>query len=108
MDAWIWRQLGKPYDKDAQWASGGKVVLPLLQNMLSDPYFAAPAPKSTGREYFNYGWLERQLAIFPALDPRDVETTLVELTAVTISEQVLLCGGCERLLVCGGGAVIRC
>lgn len=71
-------------------------------------YFAAPAPKSTGREYFNYGWLERQLAIFPALDPRDVETTLVELTAVTISEQVLLCGGCERLLVCGGGAVIRC
>ncbi len=104
MDAWIWRQLGKPYDKDAQGASGGKVVLPLLQNMLSDPYFAAPAPKSTGREYFNYGWLERQLAIFPALDPRDVETTLVELTAVTISEQVLLCGGCERLLVCGGGS----
>lgn len=104
MDAWIWRQLGKPYDKDAQWASGGKVVLPLLQNMLSDPYFAAPAPKSTGREYFNYGWLERQLAIFPALDPRDIETTLVELTAVTVSEQVLLCGGCERLLVCGGGS----
>lgn len=21
MDAWIWRQNGKPYDKDAQWAS---------------------------------------------------------------------------------------
>ncbi|AUV00988.1 anhydro-N-acetylmuramic acid kinase [Phytobacter ursingii] len=104
MDAWIWRQLGKPYDKDAGWASGGKVVLPLLQTMLSDPYFAAPAPKSTGREYFNFGWLERQLTAFPALDPRDVETTLLELTAVTISEQVLLCGGCERLLVCGGGS----
>ncbi|XWJ89468.1 anhydro-N-acetylmuramic acid kinase [Phytobacter ursingii] len=104
MDAWIWRQLGKPYDKDAGWASGGKVVLPLLQTMLSDPYFAAPAPKSTGREYFNFGWLERQLTAFPALDPRDVETTLVELTVVTISEQVLLCGGCERLLVCGGGS----
>lgn len=104
MDAWIWRQLGKPYDKDAGWASGGKVVLPLLQTMLSDPYFAAPAPKSTGREYFNFGWLERQLTAFPALAPRDVETTLVELTAVTISEQVLLCGGCERLLVCGGGS----
>lgn len=104
MDAWIWRQLGKPYDKDAGWASGGKVVLPLLQTMLSDPYFAAPTPKSTGREYFNFGWLERQLTAFPALDPRDVETTLLELTAVTISEQVLLCGGCERLLVCGGGS----
>ncbi len=96
---------GQPYDKDAQWASEGKVVLPLLQNMLSDPYFAAiPAPKSTGREYFNFGWLERQLALFPALAPQDVQATLTELTAVTISEQVLLSGGCERLLVCGGGS----
>ncbi|WP_437887593.1 anhydro-N-acetylmuramic acid kinase [Phytobacter sp. V91] len=104
MDAWIWRKLGKPYDKDAQWASSGKVILPLLQNMLSDPYFAAAAPKSTGREYFNYGWLERHLAHFPALAPQDVEATLAELTAVTISEQVLLSGGCDRLLVCGGGS----
>ena len=104
MDAWIWRQLGKPYDKDALWACSGKVILPLLQNMLSDPYFAAPAPKSTGREYFNYGWLERQLAPFPGLLAQDVQATLAELTAVSISEQVLLSGGCERLLVCGGGS----
>jgi anhydro-N-acetylmuramic acid kinase len=104
MDAWIWRQRGKAYDKDAQWACEGKVIIPLLQTMLSDPYFAAPAPKSTGREYFNYGWLERQLAQFPALAPQDVQATLVELTAISISEQVLLSGGCERLLVCGGGS----
>ncbi|WLP21682.1 anhydro-N-acetylmuramic acid kinase [Raoultella ornithinolytica] len=104
MDAWIWRQCGKPYDKDAQWASKGKVLLPLIQNMLSDPWFALPAPKSTGREYFNYGWLERHLARFQGLRPQDVQATLAELTAVTIAEQVLLSGGCERLLVCGGGA----
>lgn len=104
MDAWIWRQCGKPYDKDAEWASSGKVILPLLQEMLSDPWFALPAPKSTGREYFNYGWLERQLAKHPGLAAKDVMATLTELTAVTISEQVLLSGGCERLLVCGGGS----
>ncbi|MDT9423077.1 anhydro-N-acetylmuramic acid kinase [Escherichia coli] len=104
MDAWIWRQAGKPYDKDAEWARAGKVILPLLQNMLSDPYFSQPAPKSTGREYFNYGWLERHLRHFPGVDPRDVQATLAELTAVTISEQVLLSGGCERLMVCGGGS----
>lgn len=104
MDAWIWRQCGKPYDKDAQWACGGKVILPLLQEMLSDPWFALPAPKSTGREYFNVGWLERQLAKHPGLSAQDVMTTLTELTAVTISEQVLLSGGCERLFVCGGGS----
>lgn len=104
MDAWIWRQCGKPYDKDAEWGSSGKVILPLLQSMLSDPWFSLPAPKSTGREYFNYGWLERHLARYPGLAPQDVMATLVELTAVTISEQVLLSGGCERLLVCGGGS----
>lgn len=104
MDAWIWRQCGKGYDKDAAWACRGKVVIPLLQQMLSDPYFAAPAPKSTGREYFNYGWLERQLARFPALAGEDVQATLTELTATTVVEQVLLSGGCERLLVCGGGS----
>nr|VUD30682.1 anhydro-N-acetylmuramic acid kinase [Raoultella sp. NCTC 9187] len=104
MDAWIWRQCGKPYDKDAQWASEGKVLLPLLQEMLSDPWFALPAPKSTGREYFNYGWLARHLARYPGVSAQDVQTTLTELTAVTIAEQVLLSGGCERLLVCGGGA----
>lgn len=104
MDAWIWRQCGKPYDKDAQWANEGKVLLPLLQDMLSDPWFALPAPKSTGREYFNYGWLEKHLARYRDLRTQDVQATLTELTAVSISEQVLLSGGCERLLVCGGGA----
>jgi len=103
MDAWIWRQKGQPYDKDARWASTGSVIRPLLQQMLSDPWFARPAPKSTGREYFNYGWLERQLAHFPGLAGSDVQATLAELTAVSIAEQVLLSGGCERLLVCGGG-----
>ncbi|WP_312477633.1 anhydro-N-acetylmuramic acid kinase [Kosakonia cowanii] len=104
LDAWIWRHLGKPYDENAEWASEGKVILPLLQRMLSDPYFAEPAPKSTGREYFNAAWLERHLVHYPGLAACDVQATLVELTAVTISEQVLLSGGCERLLVCGGGS----
>ncbi|VTR58608.1 Anhydro-N-acetylmuramic acid kinase [Serratia fonticola] len=71
---------------------------------LADPYFALPAPKSTGREYFNISWLEKQLATLPGLTPVDVMSTLVELTATTICEQVMLAGGCERLLVCGGGA----
>lgn len=44
------------------------------------------------------------MAQFPGISPRDVQATLAELTAVTISEQVLLSGGCERLMVCGGGS----
>ncbi|MFK8260590.1 anhydro-N-acetylmuramic acid kinase [Erwinia sp. AnSW2-5] len=103
LDAWVWRQQGKPYDKDGVWGAGGNVAWPLLQQMLSDPYFALSAPKSTGREYFNLSWLEQQLSSFPGLLAQDVQATLVELTATTIAQQVLLSGGCDRLLVCGGG-----
>jgi len=104
LDAWIWRHKRQRYDRDSVWGSSGTVIYPLLQQMLADPWFSLPAPKSTGREYFNLGWVEQQLRHFPGLSPQDVQATLVELTATTIAEQVMLSGGCERLLVCGGGS----
>ena len=104
MDAWIWRNHAKAYDKDAEWAMQGTVNQALLQQLLAEPYFARPAPKSTGRELFKLGWLEHQLSLQPALPAVDVQATLAELTAISICDQVQLAGGCERLLVCGGGA----
>ncbi|QPR27227.1 anhydro-N-acetylmuramic acid kinase [Edwardsiella hoshinae] len=104
MDAWIGRQCGRPYDADAAWGRGGRVHAALLAQMLADPYFARPAPKSTGREWFNLAWLERQLRHWPEVAAQDVQATLAELTARSIADQVVLAGGCERLLVCGGGA----
>jgi anhydro-N-acetylmuramic acid kinase len=104
LDAWIWRNQGKAYDQDAQWARSGTLIPALLEAMLREPWFALPPPKSTGREHFNLGWLEQHLRQFPGLAPQDVQTTLVELTAITISRQVQLNDGCDRLLVCGGGS----
>lgn len=104
MDAWIWRNHAKAYDKDAEWAMQGTVNQALLQQLLAEPYFARPAPKSTGRELFNLGWLEHQLSLQPEIPAVDVQATLAELTAISICDQVQLAGGCERLLVCGGGA----
>ncbi|EOS96846.1 anhydro-N-acetylmuramic acid kinase [Erwinia tracheiphila] len=104
MDAWIWQYKKESYDRGGRWASGGNVSYPLLQKMLADPWFALAGPKSTGREYFNRGWIEQQLASFPDLSAQDVQATLVELTATTIVDQIVINGGCERLLVCGGGS----
>ncbi|TCV99756.1 anhydro-N-acetylmuramic acid kinase [Biostraticola tofi] len=104
MDAWIWRNKGKPYDKDAAWGLSGRLHQGLLSAMLSDGYFALPAPKSTGREHFNLSWLNHLLTRYPSTAPEDVQATLGELTAMTVADQVLLAGGCEHLLVCGGGA----
>lgn len=105
MDIWVWRNQQQAYDKDGEWAESGKVNQALLNDMLNDHYFKRAAPKSTGREYFNMQWLEQHLAHYPLLAPQDIQATLCELTAASIADQVTLCGGCERLIVCGGGAL---
>ena len=64
---------------------------------------------ATGAEEYRSRILLPRLAIAASgalssgLRAQDVQTTR-ELTAISISEQELLSGGCERLLVCGGGA----
>jgi anhydro-N-acetylmuramic acid kinase len=59
MDAWCQDQTGMPFDEDGQWADEGIVNQSLLSNMLSDAYFLKPAPKSTGKEKFNLGWIKK-------------------------------------------------
>lgn len=104
MDAWVHKHLGHPYDKDGVWAASGLVNQALLTQLLSDDYFALPAPKSTGRELFNHSWLEAQLSIFnEAVKPEDVQATLLAFTAHSIANDVRRFGHGE-LLVCGGGA----
>ena len=103
MDAWIWRNRQQRFDRDGRWASSGKVIPVLLKQMLDDPWFSLPTPKSTGREYFNLSWVEKQLQRLPGLAASDVQATLLELTAMSIVQQIRLNGHCDRLLVCGGG-----
>jgi len=103
MDAWIWHQQQKPYDKEGAWASSGQVDTDLLAAMLDDPWFKRPVPKSTGREYFNFGWIEEKLANFALIAPQNVQATLLALTAISITELIKQQGEWDRLLVCGGG-----
>ncbi len=101
MDEWASEHLGKDHDPNGEWAAGGKPVPDLLEAMLNDPWLQRPAPKSTGREHFNRQWLES----FPvhSADARDIQATLLALTVESISREVEA-AGCERILVCGGGA----
>lgn len=107
MDGWCQRHRGEPYDAEGRWAAGGRVLAPLLAAALADPYFALPPPKSTGRDDFHAAWLDALVATHaPAADPRDVQSTLCELTAQAIARALqahLPAAG--RLLVCGGGAL---
>lgn len=105
LDAWVQKNLGLSYDKNGDWGRSGRVSQALLQQLLLQPYFSISGPKSTGRELFNLDWLERQLACLPACSPQDVQATLVELTAVCISQSIKQQKApLNRLAVCGGGA----
>ncbi|MGY4524470.1 anhydro-N-acetylmuramic acid kinase [Pseudomonas sp. TE21394] len=105
LDAWIERKRGQAYDADGAWAASGRVQANLLDTMLADPFFAGSGPKSTGREVFNLAWLDGHLARLPAYRDEDVQATLLELTARSISDSLSNAQqGTEALLVCGGGA----
>jgi len=100
MDAWCLKHTSKAYDKNGGWAMNGKYDEKLLQNLLADPYFRKPPPKSTGREYFHLDWLAKHYS--DAIKPQDVQATLLELTARSITEK--LDKEITILYVCGGGA----
>jgi len=97
LDSWIKKSKQLDYDRDGVWARSGLIDERLLNALLADEYFKKPAPKSTGPEYFNLDWLAAYLSGDES--PADVQRTLVELTAMSISQQitqgadVYLCGG---------------
>ena len=105
LDAWVHQQRGETFDRGGQWAASGKLEPVLLKSLLSDPFFKASGPKSTGREVFNLQWLTQHLAHLPAFAEQNVQATLLELTALTIVDSLQAAQRkTEELLVCGGGA----
>ena len=112
IDAWCQRHTEQSYDKNGDWARSGQVIEPLLKALLAHPYFALPAPKSTGREDFNMAWvdsiLEQVAHQHPnlAYSPADVQATLSELTAVSVAQAIMYTTDnvTGELFVCGGGA----
>jgi anhydro-N-acetylmuramic acid kinase len=105
LDGWHQRHRGGAYDAAGAWAASGHVQPDLLARMLSEPYFALPPPKSTGRDLFNQAWLDGHLAVGAPLAAADVQATLAELTACSIAADVQRHAPAVRdLWLCGGGA----
>lgn len=104
MDTWIFQNQQQAYDKDGAWAKSGTVHEGLLQQLLDHPYFQLKAPKSTGQDMFNLAWLENNLLDFPDLCANDIQTTLCNLTAKCIAQDILNYNpSINKLYVCGGG-----
>ena len=104
MDAWCKQHTGQPFDAGGTWAASGKLLPALLASLLEEPYFAAPPPKSTGRDLFSLTWLAAKLAPFSAERPEDIQNTLTELTASACISCASSYGkNSTQLVVCGGG-----
>lgn len=106
LDSWSALHTGAAFDDAGAWASGGRVIPTLLANLLREPYFALPPPKSTGRDLFNETWLRARLG--PSYDPQAVQATLLELTAQSIRDALArFLPGTRRVIACGGGTKNR-
>ncbi len=104
MDDWIQQNLEQDFDVDGQWASSGQCHQQLLASMLAENYFQENPPKSTGKDFFNLQWLENKLLTIKNISPADVQATLLELSAVSISDAINYhAPDCDEVLVCGGG-----
>lgn len=110
MDLWALKHLGQPYDEAGRWAAGGQVLVELLAALLAEPFFAQAPPRSTGRDLFNAAWLDQHLlAHAPRAEARDVQATLLELSAISVSHAVReFADSPSELLVCGGGVFNLC
>ncbi len=105
MDHWCRLHTGQPFDDRGCWAASGRVDPLLLARMRTEPFFAQPPPKSTGRDLFRPAWLDAMLGDAP-LAPADVQATLTELTASACAHDVRLhASDATTLIVCGGGAL---
>lgn len=105
IDSWCQLQTGQPYDESGNWGRSGQINTELLAQLMTDGYFHRPAPKSTGREYFNMQWLTGYLSERSGLNAADIQATLHALTVHSIADAIrpLARGKCE-VYVCGGGA----
>lgn len=106
MDGWCRASTGRAFDDAGEWAATGQADEAFVEALLADPYFALPAPKSTGREYFHLDWMKARWPAWREADPADIQAGLLEVSVRSICEAAARAsaGGPCEMFVCGGGA----
>ena len=100
------------FDRDARIARRGRLLPQLLNELLSDPYFALKPPKTAGREQYGEAFVARILkwGRQHRARPADLVRTATVLTALSILDafhrHILprTRGSISQLIVSGGGA----
>lgn len=96
----------KPYDRGGAVARGGKILQPVLEELLDGEYFRLKPPKTTGREEFGDKYAEALLRRCSKAAKADVIATATALTAGSMAqalERFVLSGDKYRDWVVSGG-----
>ncbi|HEY4305843.1 MAG TPA: anhydro-N-acetylmuramic acid kinase [Gemmatimonadaceae bacterium] len=100
----------REYDRDGELAARGTPIKSVVDELLSHPYFASPPPKSTGRELFDRGYVDRLIDVCRAsgtnVSTEDIIATATSLTARSIGDSYrrFMPEPAAEVLVSGGGA----
>ncbi|MFI7574814.1 anhydro-N-acetylmuramic acid kinase [Micromonospora sp. NPDC049497] len=105
LDAAARRFLDRPCDLDGAVAATGRVHPGLLDLLLAEPYYAAPPPKSTGKELFHGGYLDDRFAALG--EPVPVEDLLATLTVLTAETVAAECARHQVTEVVAAGGGVR-
>jgi anhydro-N-acetylmuramic acid kinase len=97
-----------PYDVDGKLAAAGEADSDIVADLLADPYFSSPPPKSTGRELFSPAYiaaLVERCRVKGARD-EDIIATAVSLTARSVADayERFMMEPVNEVLLSGGGA----
>ncbi len=95
-----------PYDVDGERARRGRVASQALAQLLADPFFAQPPPKSTGRERFGIAFADRLIELVAGSD-NDAVATATALTVESVARALQRwtpAGPTDELVISGGGA----
>jgi anhydro-N-acetylmuramic acid kinase len=92
-------------DRGGALALRGSVDAGLLAEWLADPYFAAPPPKSAGREAFGAPFIAAHHARLDALTAEDAVATLTALSVRSVAAAVREHAPPGSMLVVSGGGV---
>lgn len=106
MDEVCQKYLNCAYDHNGQIAAAHPINIDLLNALMAHPYFNQPAPKSTGRETFNFAWLSNSVqTLCPNIPAEQLVSTLNQFTVNTLALALKqLPKTPDSLLICGGGA----
>ncbi|HEX2328934.1 MAG TPA: anhydro-N-acetylmuramic acid kinase [Candidatus Angelobacter sp.] len=111
MDQLMQKLFDKSYDRNGAVAARGKVMEPVLREILRRPFFRKSPPKTAGREEFGREFAAEFLRSCKRASKEDVMTTATALTAYSIIDAIrrfaLSRGEFRDYIVSGGGTQNR-